>query len=93
MPLEGPAHPGSAGRGAAIPALDHGRTLEEVTVVMRRRANVDPGRAWVICLWAARAHRGGLAERPATRGCCRWPAGGVRRGRAPPARLRTDRGG
>ncbi|MCB0893889.1 MAG: DUF393 domain-containing protein [Nocardioides sp.] len=56
---------GSAEARRRYPALDHGRTLEEVTVVGADGAVWTQERAWVMCLWATRAHRG-LAERLAT---------------------------
>lgn len=45
-----------------FPGLDHGRTLEEVTVVGTDGAVWTHERAWVMCLWATRPYRG-LAER------------------------------
>ena len=41
-----------------FPTLDHGRTLEEVTVVGSDGAVWTREHAWVMCLWATRAHRG-----------------------------------
>lgn len=44
-----------------LPTLNHARTLEEVTVVGSDGSVWTHDRAWVMCLWATRAHRG-LAE-------------------------------
>jgi len=44
-----------------FPALDHARTLEEVTVVSDAGAVWTGAHAWVMCLWATAAHRA-LAE-------------------------------
>jgi predicted DCC family thiol-disulfide oxidoreductase YuxK len=44
------------------PALDHARTLEEVTVVGSDGSVWTHEHAWVMCLWATRTYRG-LAER------------------------------
>jgi predicted DCC family thiol-disulfide oxidoreductase YuxK len=43
------------------PALDHARTLADITVVGSNGAVWTKEHAWVMCLWATRAHRG-LAE-------------------------------
>ncbi|HXH79672.1 thiol-disulfide oxidoreductase DCC family protein [Nocardioides sp.] len=40
-----------------FPALDHGRTLEEITVVSDAGEVWTGGHAWVMCLWATAAHR------------------------------------
>ena len=56
---------GSAEAARRFPTLDHARTLEEVTVVGADGAVWTHERAWVMCLWATRSHRG-LAERLAT---------------------------
>lgn len=53
-----------AGSGFArvrFPALDHERTLEEITVVSDDGAVWTGAHAWVMCLWATAAHRA-LAE-------------------------------
>lgn len=53
-----------AGSGYArlrFPALDHERTLEEITVVSDAGEVWTGAHAWVMCLWATAAHRG-LAE-------------------------------
>jgi predicted DCC family thiol-disulfide oxidoreductase YuxK len=53
-----------AGSGYArmrFPALDHDRTLEEITVVSDAGAVWTGAHAWVMCLWATAAHRA-LAE-------------------------------
>lgn len=44
-----------------FPGLDHGRTLEEITVVSDSGEVWTGGHAWVMCLWATVAHRS-LAE-------------------------------
>lgn len=56
---------GSAEARARIPGLDHDATLREITVVADSGEVWSKGPAWVVCLWALRAHRG-LAERLAT---------------------------
>ncbi|WP_248580158.1 DCC1-like thiol-disulfide oxidoreductase family protein [Nocardioides sp. InS609-2] len=48
-----------------FPSLDHARTLEEITVVGGDGSVWTHEHAWVMCLWATRAHRG-LAERLST---------------------------
>ena len=48
-----------------FPGLDHGRTLEEITVVGADGSVWTHEHAWVMCLWATRSHRG-LAERLAS---------------------------
>ena len=53
---------GSAEARRRFPGLDHDRTLEEVTVVGADGAVWTHERAWVMCLWATRTHRG-TAER------------------------------
>ena len=45
-----------------FPGLDHDRTLREITVVGDDGSVWTHERAWVMCLWATRSHRG-LAER------------------------------
>ena len=45
-----------------FPTLDHERALEEITVVGDDGSVWTQEHAWVMCLWATRAHRG-LAER------------------------------
>jgi predicted DCC family thiol-disulfide oxidoreductase YuxK len=40
-----------------FPALDHARTLEEITVVSDRGEVWEGAHAWVMCLWATAAHR------------------------------------
>jgi hypothetical protein len=56
---------GSAEARRRYPALDHTRSLEEVTVVGADGAVWTHEHAWVMCLWATRSYRG-LAERLAT---------------------------
>ncbi|MEZ5093159.1 DCC1-like thiol-disulfide oxidoreductase family protein [Nocardioides sp.] len=53
---------GSAQARAEFPALDHARTLKEITVVGDRGEVWTHERAWVVCLWATVRHRA-LAER------------------------------
>ena len=53
---------GSAEARRLFPDLDHARTLREITVVGADGAVWTNEHAWVMCLWATRAHRG-LAER------------------------------
>ncbi len=53
---------GSAQARALFPTLDHARTLEEITVIGDDGAFWTREHAWVMALWATRAHRG-LAER------------------------------
>jgi predicted DCC family thiol-disulfide oxidoreductase YuxK len=65
QPLLVPLEVVSAGSDEAhrrFPALDHDRTLEEVTVVGADGAVWVHEHAWVMCLWATRSYRG-LAER------------------------------
>ena len=52
---------GSPAARQRFPALDHDRTLEEVTVVSDAGAVWTGAHAWVMCLWATAAHRA-LAE-------------------------------
>ena len=52
---------GSESARRRFPALDHGRTLEEVTVVSDAGAVWTGAHAWVMCLWATAPHRA-LAE-------------------------------
>ena len=52
---------GSAAARHRFPALDHDRTLEEITVVSDAGAVWTGAHAWVMCLWATSAHRA-LAE-------------------------------
>ena len=59
---------GSAEARHRFPTLDHARTLREITVVGADGSVWTNEHAWVMCLWATRAHRG-LAERLAER---RW---------------------
>ena len=53
---------GSAEARRRFPALDHARTLREVTVVGDDGAVWIHEHAWVMCLWATRPYRG-MAER------------------------------
>ncbi len=52
---------GSTAAQQRFPTLDHGRTLEEITVVSDAGEVWTGGHAWVMCLWATVAHRA-LAE-------------------------------
>jgi predicted DCC family thiol-disulfide oxidoreductase YuxK len=52
---------GSESAQRRFPALDHERTLEEVTVVSDAGAVWTGAHAWVMCLWATAPHRA-LAE-------------------------------
>lgn len=72
---------GSAQAHGLFPTLDHARTLEEITVVGDDGSVWTQEHAWVMCLWATRAHRG-LAERlarpqwlPLARGAAHSAAG------------------
>jgi predicted DCC family thiol-disulfide oxidoreductase YuxK len=72
---------GSASARERFPALDHGRTLEEITVVSDAGAVWTGAHAWVMCLWATAAHRA-LAEslarpsrRPLAQGAAHLAAG------------------
>lgn len=74
---------GSAAARGRFPALDHGRTLEEITVVADDGAIWTNEYAWVMCLWATRSYRG-MAERlarpsmlPLARGAA-YTAAGIR---------------
>lgn len=53
---------GSAAARHRFPTLDHDRTLREITVVGDDGSVWTNEHAWVMCLWATRAHRA-LAER------------------------------
>lgn len=72
---------GSAEARRRFPDLDHARTQREITVVGSDGAVWTHEHAWVMCLWATRAHRG-LAERlsrpgllPLARGAAHSAAG------------------
>ena len=72
---------GSAEARALFPALDHARTLREITVVGDDGAVWTREHAWVMCLWATRRHRP-MAERlahpawlPLARGAAATAAG------------------
>jgi len=58
---------GSAAARERFGELDHAATLREITVVGSDGAVWTNEHAWVMCLWATRAHRG-LAERLARPG-------------------------
>jgi predicted DCC family thiol-disulfide oxidoreductase YuxK len=83
---------GSALARDRYPALDHGRTLEEITVVADDGAIWTNEHAWVMCLWVTVQHRA-LAERLARPGwlplarAAAYTAAGVR------SRTRTSVGG
>jgi predicted DCC family thiol-disulfide oxidoreductase YuxK len=53
---------GSASARELFPNVDHAATLRDITVVGSDGAVWTNEHAWVMCLWATRAHRG-LAER------------------------------
>ena len=78
-----------------FPTLDHGRTLEEITVVGDDGSVWTHEHAWVMCLWATRHYRG-LAERlarpsmlPLARGAA-YTAAGIRHLLAPGRPERGD---
>jgi predicted DCC family thiol-disulfide oxidoreductase YuxK len=72
---------GSARARHRFPALDHVRTLEEITVVSDAGEVWTGAHAWVMCLWATAAHRAlaeGLARPsrlPLARGAAHLAAG------------------
>jgi predicted DCC family thiol-disulfide oxidoreductase YuxK len=89
---------GSTAARERFPMLDHGRTLQEVTVVGDDGAVWTNEHAWVMCLWATRHYRG-LAERlarpsmlPLARGAA-YTAAGIRHLLASPSGLSSTRGG
>ncbi|MET9349392.1 DUF393 domain-containing protein [Streptomyces termitum] len=65
-----------------LPALDHGATLREITVVGDRGQVYRGAAAWTVCLWALAAYRhqahrlatpaGRLVARAAVLGAARW---------------------
>ncbi|MEV6838926.1 DUF393 domain-containing protein [Streptomyces sp. NPDC051133] len=56
---------GSAQAHARFPGLDHGATLDEVTVIGDSGQVYRGSRAWIVVLWALREHRP-LAHRLST---------------------------
>ncbi|MFJ8106967.1 thiol-disulfide oxidoreductase DCC family protein [Streptomyces sp. NPDC096132] len=64
VPLE-PVAAGSAEAAARFPGLDHGATLEEITVVGDGGQVYRGTAAWIVTLWALREHRA-LAHRLST---------------------------
>lgn len=87
---------GSSAARRRFPALDHDRTLEEVTVVSDAGAVWTGAHAWVMCLWATAAHRV-LAESlarpsrlPLARGAAQLAAGIRNATSSLPRRPRTD---
>ncbi|MEP9362432.1 hypothetical protein ABLE68_05660 [Nocardioides sp. CN2-186] len=89
---------GSAEARRRFPTLDHGRTLEEITVVGDDGAVWVNEYAWVMCLWATRSHRA-LAERlsrkhllPLAKGAA-YTAAGIRHLMAPNLGPNPSRGG
>lgn len=48
---------GSPTARTLYPALDHGSTLTDITVIDDRGRIYRGAKAWVMCLWATRAHR------------------------------------
>lgn len=57
MPLEFVAA-GSAEARRRFPTLDHADTLRRITVVADDGAVYREAKAWTMCLWALRDHRG-----------------------------------
>jgi predicted DCC family thiol-disulfide oxidoreductase YuxK len=98
QPMLVPVQLVAAGSGEArrrFPALDHERTLREITVVGDDGSVWTNEHAWVMCLWATWAHRA-LAERlarpawlPLAKGAA-YSAAGLRHLLAP---SRVDGGG
>ncbi|KAF3467125.1 DCC1-like thiol-disulfide oxidoreductase family protein [Streptomyces sp. Tu 3180] len=64
VPLE-PVPAGSQAARARFPGLDHGATLEEITVVGDAGQVYRGAAAWIVTLWALREHRP-LAHRLST---------------------------
>ncbi|QMU80688.1 DUF393 domain-containing protein [Streptacidiphilus sp. PB12-B1b] len=48
---------GSAGAVQRFPALDHARTLREITVISDGGEVYEAADAWIVCLWALKSHR------------------------------------
>lgn len=67
---------GSPAARAAFPGLDHGATLEEITVVADGGQVYRGAAAWVVTLWALRNHRR-LAHRLSTPSGTRLAKGAV----------------
>ncbi|KMS67647.1 hypothetical protein ACM01_41955 [Streptomyces viridochromogenes] len=59
-----------------FPGLDHGATLDEITVVGDAGQVYRGGAAWIVTLWALREHRG-LAHRLSTPAGARLAKGAV----------------
>ncbi|MFG1669732.1 thiol-disulfide oxidoreductase DCC family protein [Streptomyces sp. Y7] len=59
-----------------FPGLDHGATLDEITVVGDSGQVYRGGAAWIVTLWALREHRG-LAHRLSTPSGARLAKGAV----------------
>ncbi|WP_170102233.1 thiol-disulfide oxidoreductase DCC family protein [Streptomyces viridosporus] len=75
VPLE-PVPAGSPAARARFPGLDHGATLEEITVVGDAGQVYRGAAAWIAVLWALREHRP-LAHRLATPSGARLARGAV----------------
>ncbi|GAA2550388.1 MULTISPECIES: thiol-disulfide oxidoreductase DCC family protein [Streptomyces] len=67
---------GSPAARARFPALDHGATLEEITVIGDAGQVYRGAAAWIVTLWALREHRP-LAHRLATPSGARLARGAV----------------
>ncbi|MFF7858808.1 DCC1-like thiol-disulfide oxidoreductase family protein [Streptomyces sp. NPDC007904] len=67
---------GSRAARARFPALDHGATLEEITVVGDAGQVYRGAAAWIVTLWALRKHRP-LAHRLSTPSGARLARGAV----------------
>ncbi|AQS67928.1 thiol-disulfide oxidoreductase DCC family protein [Streptomyces pactum] len=75
VPLE-PVPAGSAEARRRFPGLDHGTSLEEVTVVGDAGQVYRGAAAWIVVLWALREHRP-LAHRLSTPSGARLARGAV----------------
>ena len=67
---------GSAEARRRLPELDHGATVEEITVVGDGGQVYRGAAAWIVCLWALRGHRR-LAHRLSTPAGLRTARGAV----------------
>ncbi|WP_128379264.1 thiol-disulfide oxidoreductase DCC family protein [Streptomyces cavernae] len=67
---------GSEEARTRFPALDHGATLREITVVGDRGQVYQGSAAWIVCLWALAEHRP-LAHRLSTPSGARLAKGAV----------------
>ncbi|MFF5250820.1 thiol-disulfide oxidoreductase DCC family protein [Streptomyces leeuwenhoekii] len=75
VPLE-PVPAGSAQARRRFPGLDHGATLDEITVVGDAGQVYRGAAAWIVTLWALREHRP-LAHRLSTPSGARLARGAV----------------